>query len=38
MKNLVRLWDLHTINDIMLVCIIVHNMIIEDENGFGKML
>ena len=29
-KNPVCQWNLSTINDIMLVCIIMHNMIIED--------
>jgi hypothetical protein len=32
-KNPVRQWDLGTIEDIMLACIIMHNMIIEDEQG-----
>jgi hypothetical protein len=35
MKNPVRQWDLGTIEDIMLVCIILHNMIIEDEQGLS---
>ena len=26
-----RQWDLNTINDILMACVIVHNMIIEDE-------
>ena len=30
-KNPVRQWYLGTIEDIMLACIILHNMIIEDE-------
>ena len=30
-KNLIRKWNLDTINDIMLVCIIIHNMIIEEK-------
>jgi hypothetical protein len=32
-KNPVRQWDLQTITDIMLACIIMHNMIIEDEQN-----
>ena len=32
-KNPVRQWDLETILDIMMACIIMHNMIIEDERG-----
>ena len=32
-KNPVHQWNLGTINDIMLACIIMHNMIIEDEQG-----
>ena len=31
LKNPVRQWYLGTIEDIMLACIILHNMIIEDE-------
>lgn len=34
-KNLVRQWDLATIEDIMLACIIMHNMIIEDEQDLS---
>ena len=30
-KNLVRQWDLDTISNIMMACIIMHNMILEDE-------
>jgi hypothetical protein len=30
-KNPCRQWDLDTITDIMLACVILHNMIIEDE-------
>ena len=30
LKNSVRQWDLCTIKDIMLACIILHNMIIKD--------
>ena len=30
-KNPVRQWDLETISNIMMACIIMHNMIIEDE-------
>lgn len=33
LKNPVRQWDLQTIEDIMIACIIMHNMIIEDEQG-----
>ena len=32
-KNLVKKWNLDTINKIMLACIIMHNMMIEDEQG-----
>ena len=32
-KNPVCQWSLDTINDIMLACIIMHNMIVEDEQG-----
>ena len=32
-KNPVRQWDLETISNIMMACIIMHNMIIEDECG-----
>ena len=28
-----RQWDLETISNIMIACIIMHNMIIEDERG-----
>ena len=31
LKNTVRQWDIGTIEDIMISCIILHNMIIEDE-------
>jgi hypothetical protein len=34
-KNLVYQWDLETIGNIMYACIIMHNMIIEDESGLG---
>ena len=30
-KNPVRQWDLDTISNIMMACIIMHNMILEDE-------
>jgi hypothetical protein len=30
-KNLCRSWDLETIDNIMMACIIMHNMIIHDE-------
>ena len=32
-KNPIRHWDLGTISDIMLACIIMHNMIIENKHG-----
>ena len=32
-KNLVRQWDFDTISNIMMACIIMHNMITEDEQG-----
>jgi hypothetical protein len=32
-KNPCRQWDLDTIMDIMMCCIILHNMIIEDKQG-----
>ena len=35
LKNPVRQWDLGTIEDIMIACIILHNMIIEDERGLS---
>ena len=28
-----RMWDMQTLNDIMYACIILHNMIVEDERG-----
>ena len=31
MKNPMRQWDLDTISNIMMACIIMHNMIIEDK-------
>jgi hypothetical protein len=34
-KNPVRHWDLGVITNIMMACIIMHNMIIEDENELG---
>jgi hypothetical protein len=34
-KNPVRQMDLRTITDIMIACIIMHNMIIEDEQDLG---
>ena len=34
-QNPVRQWDLKTISDIMLACIVMHNMIIEDEHGLS---
>jgi hypothetical protein len=34
-KNPVRQWDLGTFTDIMIACIIMHNMIIEDEQDLG---
>ena len=30
-ENPSRQWDLNTINDILMACVIMHNMIIEDE-------
>ena len=30
-KNPVKQWDLETISNIMMTCIIIHNMIIEDD-------
>jgi len=35
LKNPIRQWDLGTIEDIMMACIILHNMIIEDEKGLS---
>ena len=35
LKNPMRQWSLQTINNIMIACIIMHNMIIEDEEGQG---
>ena len=32
-KNPMRQWDLETISNIMMACIIMHNMIIKDERG-----
>jgi hypothetical protein len=32
-KNLCRSWDLETIDNIMMACIIMHNMVIHDEKG-----
>ena len=32
-KNPVRQWNLETISNIMMACIIMYNMIIEDERG-----
>ena len=32
-KNPMRKWDLDSILDIMIACIIMHNMIIEDKKG-----
>ena len=32
-KNLCRHWELKTINNIMICCIIMHNMIIQDKVG-----
>jgi len=37
-KNPVRQWDLGTIEDIMMACIIMHNMIIEDEQRLSLEL
>jgi hypothetical protein len=34
-KNPVRQWDLGVITNIMIACIIMHNMIIEDERDLG---
>ena len=34
-QNPVWQWDLKTISDIMLACIIMHNMIVEDEQGLS---
>ena len=34
-KNPIWQWELRTVNDIMLACIIMHNMIVEDEQGLG---
>lgn len=28
-----RYWDIETLKDIMLTCIVLHNMIVEDERG-----
>jgi hypothetical protein len=33
MRNPVRAWDLDTITNIMIACIILHNMILQDEQG-----
>ena len=35
LKNPVRQWDLRTIEDIMLTYLILHNIIIEDEQGLS---
>jgi len=35
LKNPVRQWDLDTIEDIMIACIILYNMIIENEQGLS---
>ena len=35
LKNRVRQWSLQTINDIKIACIIMYNMIIEDEEEQG---
>ena len=32
-KNPVRQWDLDTISNILMACIIMHNMILEDDRG-----
>ena len=32
-----RLWDEATLRDIMTACIIMHNMIIEDERNLGRI-
>jgi len=34
-KNLVYQWDLDIIENIMIACIIIHNIIIEDEQGLS---
>ena len=34
-QNPIRQWDLKTISDIMLACIIMHNMIVEDKHGLS---
>ena len=33
MKNPMRQWNLESISNIMMACIIMHNMIIEDKCG-----
>ncbi len=35
-QNPCRLWDMFTIYDIMLACVIMHNFVIEDE-GLNNM-
>jgi len=35
LKNSIWQWDLGTIEDIMMVCIILHNIIIGDEQGLS---
>jgi len=32
-KNPWHQWELQTMNDIVMLCIIMHNMIIDDEDG-----
>ncbi|CAL1382403.1 unnamed protein product [Linum trigynum] len=31
-----RVWDVHTMGEIMLACIILHNMIVEDQQNNGE--
>ena len=35
LQNLIRHWNMDDICDIMYACIILHNMIIQDESGFN---
>jgi hypothetical protein len=34
-KNPCRLWDMGTIHNIMMGCILIHNMVVEDEMGLN---
>ena len=36
MRGPARFWDEETLADIMKVCIIMHNMVIEDEGDIGN--